>query len=189
MNDRHLRRQLRATIQIRLRRPVPASPHAACRQRCAQSPQPPRIKGLSVVIYHTREYSLYGDWMARKTQFSGTEVFAAVGGPMARERLVTTTAGQQAASLSTGSLYHRLGSCERLLAETWLFALRSFQSHFHPGARRVRYVARLLGATARIRSRPVPTELALVRLPLLFLPGLICMPAPAPILSRVSEAS
>lgn len=68
--------------------------------------------------------------MARKTQFSDTEVFEAVGDLMAREGVVTTTAVQQAASLSTGSLYHRFGSREGMLAETWLFALRSFQPHF-----------------------------------------------------------
>ncbi|MBK8629489.1 MAG: helix-turn-helix transcriptional regulator [Sphingomonadales bacterium] len=49
---------------------------------------------------------------------------------MAKQGAVTTSAVQEAAKLSTGSLYHRFGSREGLLAETWAFALLSFQPQF-----------------------------------------------------------
>lgn len=68
--------------------------------------------------------------MARKALFSDAQVFEAVGQLMAKDGAVTTIAVQQAANLSTGSLYHRFGSREGLLAETWAFALFSFQPHF-----------------------------------------------------------
>lgn len=68
--------------------------------------------------------------MGRKTEFSDTDVFATVGGMMARRGAITTTDVQDATRLSTGSLYHRFGSREGLLAETWLNSLRSFQPYF-----------------------------------------------------------
>ncbi|WP_048648999.1 TetR/AcrR family transcriptional regulator [Nitratireductor soli] len=68
--------------------------------------------------------------MSRKSLFSDDRVFEAVGRLMAEQGALTTTAVQQAVGLSTGSLYHRFGSREGLLAETWLFALRAFQPHF-----------------------------------------------------------
>ena len=71
-----------------------------------------------------------GTGMTRKALFADDRVFEAVGRLMASQGAVTTSAIQQAAKLSTGSLYHRFGSREGLLAETWLFALRAFQPHF-----------------------------------------------------------
>lgn len=68
--------------------------------------------------------------MSRKALFSDRQVFEVVGRLMAKEGAVTTSSVQKAASLSTGSLYHRFGSREGLLAETWAFALLSFQPHF-----------------------------------------------------------
>jgi AcrR family transcriptional regulator len=68
--------------------------------------------------------------MPRKTLFADDDVFGAVGQLMAQQGSVTTSAVQEAAKLSTGSLYHRFGSREGLLAETWLFALQAFQPHF-----------------------------------------------------------
>jgi AcrR family transcriptional regulator len=67
--------------------------------------------------------------MVRKALFSDAKVFEEVGRLMAKDGTVTTSAVQQAAKLSTGSLYHRFGSREGLLAETWAFALFSFQPH------------------------------------------------------------
>lgn len=68
--------------------------------------------------------------MPRKSLFTDNHVFGAVGQLMAQHGSVTTSAVQEAAKLSTGSLYHRFGSREGLLAETWLFALQAFQPHF-----------------------------------------------------------
>lgn len=68
--------------------------------------------------------------MARKALFSDAEVFGAVGALMATGPAVTTTQIQEAVGLSTGSLYHRFGSREGLLAETWLHALLAFQPVF-----------------------------------------------------------
>lgn len=68
--------------------------------------------------------------MSRKALFSDAEVYDAVGRLMATEGSLTIGAVQKAVGVSTGSLYHRFGSREGLLAETWKFALLSFQPHF-----------------------------------------------------------
>lgn len=68
--------------------------------------------------------------MGRKSTFRDASVFAAVGAELAATGRLTIDGLTLATGLSTGSVYHRFGSREALLAETWLDAVRRFQSGF-----------------------------------------------------------
>jgi AcrR family transcriptional regulator len=68
--------------------------------------------------------------MGRKSTFEDDRVFAAVGAEMAATGRFTLEGLNRATGLSTGSVYHRFASREALLAETWLHAVRAFQTGF-----------------------------------------------------------
>ncbi|WP_409935242.1 TetR/AcrR family transcriptional regulator [Phenylobacterium sp.] len=76
-------------------------------------------------------------------------MFGAVGALMATGPTVTTTQIQEAVGLSTGSLYHRFGSREGLLAETWLHALLAFQPVFVPALETPSAVGQIAAVTPR----------------------------------------
>ena len=74
--------------------------------------------------------------MGRKSTFEDVRVFAAVGAELAATGRLTIEGLTRATGLSTGSVYHRFASREALLAETWLNAVRSFQTGFLDALRR-----------------------------------------------------
>ncbi|MEM8695821.1 MAG: TetR/AcrR family transcriptional regulator [Pseudomonadota bacterium] len=68
--------------------------------------------------------------MARSSTFEDSQIFAAVGVLLARDGAVTLQAIVAETGVSIGSLYHRYGSRETLLARTWLDAVGAFQAEF-----------------------------------------------------------
>lgn len=68
--------------------------------------------------------------MGRKSSLDEQGVFSVVAGELARNGRFTVDALQTAMGLSMGSIYHRFGSREGLLAETWLNAVERFQARF-----------------------------------------------------------
>lgn len=68
--------------------------------------------------------------MGRKSTFRDEAVFAAVARLLVDEGEARLQAVVAETGVSTGSLYHRFGSREGLLAEAWLDAVRSFQGAF-----------------------------------------------------------
>ena len=74
--------------------------------------------------------------MGRKSTFEDASVYAAVGAELAATGRLTMEGLTRATGLSTGSVYHRFASHEALLAETWLNAVRRFQSGFLEALRR-----------------------------------------------------
>ena len=68
--------------------------------------------------------------MGRKSILDERAVFAAAGAEIACKGVVTLQGLSSATGASIGSLYHRFGSREALLAEAWLDAVRLFQSGF-----------------------------------------------------------
>ncbi len=60
--------------------------------------------------------------MGRTAQFKDHDVFAWIGRSLAAAPSVTVQEISRGTGVSVGSLYHRFGSLEALLAETWLWA-------------------------------------------------------------------
>ncbi len=57
-------------------------------------------------------------------------MFSAVGGRLAENGAVTLQTVVAETGVSIGSLYHRYGSREGLMAQTWLDAVKAFQARF-----------------------------------------------------------
>lgn len=68
--------------------------------------------------------------MGRKSSFDDRQVYAALGRELAERGQATINAICDATGLSTGSLYHRFGSREGLMAEAWLETISAFQQRF-----------------------------------------------------------
>jgi AcrR family transcriptional regulator len=68
--------------------------------------------------------------MGRMSTVNDASVFAAVGRQMSENGTATLQGVVAATRISIGSLYHRYGSREGLLARTWLDAVRAFQIRF-----------------------------------------------------------
>lgn len=71
--------------------------------------------------------------MGRLSTFDRKSVFQAIGRELANSGKVTTQGVQTATGLSAGSLYHRFGSREGMLAEAWVFAVQAFQERVNKG--------------------------------------------------------
>lgn len=68
--------------------------------------------------------------MGRKSTLPEREVFAEVGRRLATEGAVSLQTIVAETGVSVGSLYHRYGSREGLMAHVWLDAARAFQCRF-----------------------------------------------------------
>lgn len=68
--------------------------------------------------------------MGRNAKFGRDAFLSAVAGEALQSRPLSIQSIAVAAGATVGSLYHRFGSREILLAETWLAAVRSFQAVF-----------------------------------------------------------
>jgi AcrR family transcriptional regulator len=68
--------------------------------------------------------------MGRKSSLDERDVYRVVAQELAASGRVTVDALGAATGLSIGSIYHRFGSREGLLAETWLNAVTQFQAQF-----------------------------------------------------------
>ncbi len=68
--------------------------------------------------------------MGRLSTVHDDEVFSAVGARLAAEGAITLQTVVAETGVSVGSLYHRYGSREGLLALTWLDAVKAFQERF-----------------------------------------------------------
>jgi AcrR family transcriptional regulator len=68
--------------------------------------------------------------MGRKSSFTTGQVHTAVSNLLKTGQPVTIQNVAAEAKLSTGSLYHRFGSHQELLAEAWLDAVEAFQTLF-----------------------------------------------------------
>ncbi|KAB2850228.1 MAG: TetR/AcrR family transcriptional regulator [Hyphomicrobiaceae bacterium] len=68
--------------------------------------------------------------MGRKSSVHEEQVFRIVARELATTGRFTVDALRAATGLSMGSIYHRFGSREGLLAETWLNAIERFQMRF-----------------------------------------------------------
>ncbi|MFN3625649.1 MAG: TetR/AcrR family transcriptional regulator [Hyphomicrobium sp.] len=68
--------------------------------------------------------------MGRKSSLNEQEVYRVVACELATTGRFTVDALNAATGLSMGSIYHRFGSREGLLAETWLNAVERFQAQF-----------------------------------------------------------
>lgn len=68
--------------------------------------------------------------MGRKSSFHMNSIYAAVGREVALKGRFTLQGLADETGMSMGSVYHRFRSREALLAETWLNAVRAFQSSF-----------------------------------------------------------
>lgn len=68
--------------------------------------------------------------MGRKSTVNDASVYAAVGRQLSENGTMTLHDVVAETGVSVGSLYHRYGSREGLLAQTWLDAVRAFQSGF-----------------------------------------------------------
>jgi AcrR family transcriptional regulator len=68
--------------------------------------------------------------MGRKSSVDVAAVYAAVAGELATKGRFTLDALKAASGLSMGSIYHRFGSREGLLAEAWLNSVELFQERF-----------------------------------------------------------
>ena len=68
--------------------------------------------------------------MGRMSIISDSDVFAAVGLQLASDGGATLQSIVASTGVSIGSLYHRYGSREGLLAETWLDAVKTFHGKF-----------------------------------------------------------
>ncbi|MEM9300550.1 MAG: TetR/AcrR family transcriptional regulator [Pseudomonadota bacterium] len=105
--------------------------------------------------------------MPRKANFSDESVYAAVGAELMERGTLTVDGLKARTGLSIGSIYHRFGSREGLMAATWLAAVSAFQDDFHAaieGADLDRGVAAAL-ATPRFcrRKRALAVILACCR--------------------------
>lgn len=70
--------------------------------------------------------------MGRLARFDREELLLAAAGEAALGRPVTIASLAAASGATVGSIYHRFESREEILAQAWLFAVRSFQSEFVP---------------------------------------------------------
>ncbi len=68
--------------------------------------------------------------MGRLSTIQDENIFAEVGAQLAEKGVVTLQAIVAETGVSVGSLYHRYGSREELLALSWLDAVKAFQAHF-----------------------------------------------------------
>ncbi len=68
--------------------------------------------------------------MGRVSTVNEAAIFAAVGGQLSQEGALTLQGVVAQTGVSIGSLYHRYGSREGLLASAWLDAVRAFQGRF-----------------------------------------------------------
>jgi len=68
--------------------------------------------------------------MGRKSSFTDEEIFRCVAGQFAVQGRFTIDALTAETGLSMGSIYHRFGSRDGLLAEAWLNAVGRFQARF-----------------------------------------------------------
>jgi AcrR family transcriptional regulator len=68
--------------------------------------------------------------VGRKSTLDERRVYKVVANELARSGRVTVEALVSATELSMGSIYHRFGSREGLLAEAWLNAVEQFQTRF-----------------------------------------------------------
>lgn len=68
--------------------------------------------------------------MGRKSSVDEAQVYRIVACELATSGRFTMDALHAGTGLSVGSIYHRFGSRERLLAETWLNAVERFQARF-----------------------------------------------------------
>ena len=68
--------------------------------------------------------------MGRVSTVDDVGVYAAVGRHLSENGTMTLQGVVAETGVSVGSLYHRFGSREGLLAQTWLDAVRTFQSRF-----------------------------------------------------------
>lgn len=68
--------------------------------------------------------------MGRKSSFEDKVVYGALGRLLAERGQATLNSLCDATGLSIGSLYHRFGSREVLMAEAWLDTIGEFQSRF-----------------------------------------------------------
>ena len=68
--------------------------------------------------------------MGRRSTFSDDDVFAAVGRMLVRDGEVRMQSVVAETGVSVGSLYHRFGSREGLLARAWLDTLAAFHDRF-----------------------------------------------------------
>jgi AcrR family transcriptional regulator len=68
--------------------------------------------------------------MGRVSTVRDEQVFSAVGARLVGDGAITIEAVVAETGVSVGSLYHRYGSREGLLALTWLDAVRAFQAQF-----------------------------------------------------------
>ncbi len=68
--------------------------------------------------------------MGRMSTVRDDQVFSAVGARLAANGAITLQTVVAETGVSVGSLYHRYGSREGLLALTWLDAVRAFQAQF-----------------------------------------------------------
>lgn len=73
---------------------------------------------------------VYIFYMGRVSTIDDSGVFGAVGTQIARTGAVTLQDVVSLTGVSVGSLYHRYGSREGLLARAWLDAVKAFQTRF-----------------------------------------------------------
>jgi AcrR family transcriptional regulator len=70
--------------------------------------------------------------MGRHARFDRDELLLAAAAEAAMGRPVTIQSLAAASGASVGSIYHRFESREEILGQSWLLAVRSFQSEFVP---------------------------------------------------------
>ncbi len=68
--------------------------------------------------------------MGRRSRFTQGQVYAAVGSLLSASKPLSVQEISKMAGVSVGSLYHRFGSREAILAESWLDAVQAFQAGF-----------------------------------------------------------
>ena len=68
--------------------------------------------------------------MGRKSSFNDRQIYAALGRQLAELGQATIADIRDATGVATGSLYHRFGSREGLMASAWLDTVAAFQGRF-----------------------------------------------------------
>jgi AcrR family transcriptional regulator len=126
--------------------------------------------------------------MARPSKFDRLDILAATAALAATEGPGAVTMASVAARLGapTGSIYHRFGSREDLMAETWLSATESFQAGFLAALARPSQPPGLEAALHAIRwARDQPTSSRIVVL--YRRQDFVAMPLPPPLRSRAER--
>tara|TARA_R110000868_G_scaffold691_28_gene5058 strand:+ start:1853 stop:2416 length:564 start_codon:yes stop_codon:yes gene_type:complete len=100
--------------------------------------------------------------MGRPSSFRDETVFAAVARSLVVQGEVRIQTVTQLAGVSTGSIYHRFGSREGLMAASWLDAIEGFQACFLAALDRRDAVAGLPAALATPRFCRSDRERALI---------------------------